>query len=298
MSSSSVDVAVMVGTQADERDDRPRAVYVQELYGAIADERAARQTAERTVVAFKELLAEKTKACTDASRAVHLRDDFMAAVAHDLKNPVSAILLIASRLQRTSEEERTRRMGDALVRAAHHLDDLISGLKDLARMRNGREPAIRRESAPLAGLLCAAADLLAPIAEQRGARIDVRCKRNRDQMIWVACDPVQITRVLSNLIGNAIRFTPVGEAIVVTAEASEGEVTVAVTDRGPGILPEHLPHLFDPYWSGWPEHGTMGLGLTITRAIVAAHGGRVWVESTPGEGSRFAFTLPGATAGP
>jgi signal transduction histidine kinase len=297
MSSASVDVVAMVGTEADDRDaERARSVYLQELYGALADERAARQTAERTVSAFKELLAEKTRACSDASQAVHLRDDFMAAVAHDLKNPVSAILLIASRLQRTSDEDRTRRMGDSLVRAAHHLDDLITGLQDLARMRNGREPAMKREAAPLAGLLCAAADLLAPIAEQRGARIDVRCKRDRDQMIWVACDPTQIARVLSNLLGNAIRFTPVGEAIVVSAEATMdlngGEVTVAVTDRGPGIPPEHLPHLFDPYWSGWPEHGTLGLGLAITRAIVASHGGRIWVESAPGEGSRFAFTLP------
>jgi signal transduction histidine kinase len=108
----------------------------------------------------------------------------------------------------------------------------------------------------------------------------------------VRCDATQILRVLSNLIGNAIRFTPAGEAITVSAAAGEDDVTVSVADRGPGIPLDHLPHLFEPYWSGAPEHGTLGLGLAIARGIVVAHGGRIWAESEPGRGSTFSFTLP------
>lgn len=290
MSSASVDVdQFAVISQAEERGspEAGHALYLQELHGALADERAARLTAERTVAAFKELLAEKARACAEATAAVRTRDDLLAAVSHDLKNPLAAITLVGARLQRAGTDARTTRAADVLMRAAHHMDDLIGNLYSLARMQNGTPPLSMAVTA-LDGLLRQAIDLLSPMAEQRGATIRLEL----DHPPAVHCDAQQVLRVLSNLLGNAIRFTPPGESITVSASASGDAVTIAILDRGPGIPPAHMRRLFDPYWSGWPEHGTLGLGLAIARGIVAAHSGEIWVESTPGQGSRFAFTLP------
>jgi signal transduction histidine kinase len=290
MSSASVDVdQVAVVTQAEERGtpEAARALYLQELHGALADERAARLSAERTVAAFKELLAEKARACAEATAAVRTRDDLLAAVSHDLKNPLAAITLIGARLQRAGTDARTTRTAEMLMRAAHHMDDLIGNLHSLARLQNGM-PTLDLAITSLEDLLRQAVDLVAPIAEQRGMTIRLEI----DHAPAVRCDAQQVLRVLSNLLGNAIRFTPPGEVITVSSSAAGDEVTIAVVDRGPGIPPEHMRRLFDPYWSGWPEHGTLGLGLAIARGIVAAHSGEIWVESAPGQGSRFAFTLP------
>ena len=264
-----------------------RGVYLQELHGALADERAARLTAERNVLAFKELLAEKSRACAEAKAAVRMRDDLLAAVSHDLKNPLAAISLIGARLQRAGGDARAARTAAMLVRAAHHMDELIVNLQNLARMRNG-DPILSLEPTPLGDVIRQAVDLLLPLADQRGATISLQL----DHPPSVRCDATQVLRVLSNLIGNAIRFTPAGEVITVSVVARDDEVTIAIADRGPGIPLDHLPHLFEPYWSGWPAHGTLGLGLAIARGIVQAHGGRIWAESEPGQGSTFSFTLP------
>jgi signal transduction histidine kinase len=290
MSSAFCDVGtVAVLAQDDERvtPDRARAVYLQELHGALADERAARLTAERTVAAFKELLAEKTRACAEANAAIRMRDDLLAAVSHDLKNPLAAISLIGVRLQRAGGDARAARTAEMLLRAAHHMDDLIVNLQNLARMQTG-EPVLALAPTALDEVLRQAVELLGPIAEQRGARLALELAH----LPVVRCDATQVLRVLSNLIGNAIRFTPAGQAITVSVAAGDEQVTLTIADRGPGIPPDHLPHLFEPYWSGWPEHGTLGLGLAIARGIVQAHGGRIWAESEPGQGSTFSFTLP------
>jgi signal transduction histidine kinase len=290
MSSAHVNVdQVAVVSQAEERGgpEAARALYLQELHGALADERAARLTAERSVSAFKELLAEKARACAEATAAVRTRDELLATVSHDLKNPLAAITLIGARLQRSGTDARTARTAEVLMRAARHMDDLIGNLQNLARMQGGAPTLVLAVTA-LDGLLRHAIDLQSPMAEQRGATIRLEL----EPLPAVRCDAQQVLRVLSNLLGNAIRFTPPDESITVSASAADEHVTIAVADHGPGILPEHMRRLFDPYWSGWPEHGTLGLGLAIARGIVAAHRGEIWVESTPGQGSRFAFTLP------
>jgi signal transduction histidine kinase len=111
----------------------------------------------------------------------------------------------------------------------------------------------------------------------------------------VQADTERILQVLWNLTGNAIKFTPKGGRVFVRAEEAGDEVLFSITDTGPGIAPEHIDRLFDPFWQDkrTARLGT-GLGLPISRAIVEAHGGRIWAESTVGEGATFAFTLPRA----
>lgn len=106
-----------------------------------------------------------------------------------------------------------------------------------------------------------------------------------------------MAQVLSNLCGNALKFTPSGGRVRLRAEAGEHELRIAVEDTGAGIAPEHLAHIFDRFWQAKrASRASAGLGLAIAKSIVEAHGGRIWVESTVGRGTCFAFTLPVARA--
>jgi signal transduction histidine kinase len=107
-----------------------------------------------------------------------------------------------------------------------------------------------------------------------------------------------VLQVLSNLVGNAIKLAPEGSAITIETRASDGGVCLSVSDSGPGIAEDVLPHLFDRYWKVKPgDSGGSGLGLYIAKGIVEAHGGRIWADTKPGAGSTFRFTLPAAPKG-
>jgi signal transduction histidine kinase len=117
-----------------------------------------------------------------------------------------------------------------------------------------------------------------------------------DDLPPIHADSARIQQVLSNLVGNAIKFTPPGGRITVRAErAGPNEVRVVVSDTGPGIAPEMLPHVFSRFWQGKrSDRRGVGLGLSIAKGIIEAHDGRIWVESRPGEGTKFIFSLPTA----
>jgi signal transduction histidine kinase len=109
----------------------------------------------------------------------------------------------------------------------------------------------------------------------------------------IAVDAPRIQQVLSNLVGNAIKFTPAGGQIVLRARPGKAEACFAVVDTGPGIAPDALPHIFGRFWQGKrSDRRGIGLGLTIAKGIVEAHGGKIWVESQLGAGSSFYFTVP------
>jgi signal transduction histidine kinase len=223
----------------------------------------------------------------EAQRAIRARDDVLALVSHDLKNPLEAVLLSAALLLRSPESPRVRRHAETLQRSATRMDRLVRELLDASRIDAGRfnvEPRPER----LEEIVDEALALFAPLAAEK--EISLACAGG-PLGVEVPCDRERILQLLSNLIGNAVSFTPRGGHVGVRLALHEADVEVAVADDGPGILPEDLPHLFERYARSRSSRGT-GLGLAIARGIVDAHGGRMRVESRPGAGSTFAFTLP------
>ncbi len=232
------------------------------------------------------LAVDNARLFQDAQRAIRARDEVLAVVSHDLKNPLESVLLSASLLLRSPDAAQVRRYACAMQRSATRMDRLIRELLDLSRMDAGRfQVELRPE--PLEPLVEEALAILGPVAQERGVALDVAGGPLPGP---VPCDRERILQVLSNLVGNALAFAPRGGRVAVRLSLSGREAEVAVSDDGPGIPPEDLPHVFDRFWKS-RSRGT-GLGLAIVRGIVDAHGGRVRVESRLGEGSTFAFTLP------
>lgn len=229
----------------------------------------------------------------EAQRAIRSREDILAIVSHDLKNPLGAIGMSASlllkKLSGPEVEPRIRKQAETIRRATDRMEHLIRDLLDMASIQAGR---LSVDKAPheLAPLLQESIELHEPLAREKGLALH---KALDVEGVRVACDRERVLQVLSNLLGNAIKFCRPGEAITVRAERQGSHVQLAVVDSGPGISEEELPRIFEPYWSG-QRHASKGtgLGLFISRGIVEAHGGRMWVESKPGMGSAFYFTLP------
>jgi len=182
-----------------------------------------------------------------------------------------------------------RRSLEMIKRAAESMARMIQDLLDIARIESGRF-AVERAAVPLPPFMDDAATMLRPLAEKQRQRLDVTVADGVDS---VCADRDRLLQILSNLVGNAVKFTPPGGTITMAAEAEDGAVRFRVSDTGTGIRPEHIPHLFDRFWQarGTDRRG-LGLGLAIARGIAEAHGGALVVESTVGKGSTFQFTLP------
>ncbi|HEX2188486.1 MAG TPA: ATP-binding protein [Longimicrobiaceae bacterium] len=239
------------------------------------------------------LAIENAKLFRGAQEAMQARDDVLAVVAHDLRNPLSTIRMAAEMLLESAEPVQ-RRPAEIIHRSAERANRLIQDLLEVTRIERGKLSLDLRPDA-LDPLLDEAVAMLRPLATARSVALE---KETPTGLPKVVMDGTRILQVISNLVGNAIKFTPEGGRITVRAEPAEGEVRVAVADTGQGISPEQLPHVFGRFWqaSDADQRG-IGLGLSIARGIAEAHGGRIWVESTLGEGTTFYFTLPDAQAG-
>jgi signal transduction histidine kinase len=171
---------------------------------------------------------------------------------------------------------------------------LVGNLLDLAKLEVGRALPIEAEPVDVADLIRQALLLLEPLVTAR--RLTLHAEGLTAPLLAL-CDGDRIQQVLSNLVGNAIKFTREGGDIRVALGRMAHEVVVSVNDTGTGIADDQLPHIFTPYWQAdaLTKRGA-GLGLSIAKAIVDAHGGRIWVESAAGEGSTFSFTLPASDA--
>jgi signal transduction histidine kinase len=237
------------------------------------------------------LAIDNARLYLDSQQAVRAREEVLAIVSHDLRNPLSAITLAASLLQ-TSEglTEEEREQLDILEVSAKRMRRLIADLLDVTRLEGGKRLPIESTRVEVGSLLREAYELFRTQAMVGG--ITLRCEA-ADSVPPLHADRHRVMQVLSNLIGNAMKFTPPGGVITVHAEAWKDEMLFVVSDTGPGIPPEHIDKIFTPYWQAKrTERMGAGLGLTISKGAVESHGGRIWVESEPGKGTKFLFTLP------
>ncbi|MEP6550896.1 MAG: HAMP domain-containing sensor histidine kinase, partial [Gemmatimonadales bacterium] len=221
-------------------------------------------------------------------------DDVLAVVAHDLRNPLNTVTMAVSLMLETTPVERVqeRRQAEIVRRAADRMNRMIQDLLDVKRMESGRLGIELKSESP-ASLVNDTIDMLRPLAIGSTIRLEPSID---DNLPLVLADSARIQQVLSNLVGNAVKFTPRNGRITVTAERMDSEVRFAVIDTGPGIPAEQLPHIFGQFWQAkTSDRRGIGLGLAIAKGIVEAHEGRIWVESDVGLGSTFYFTLPTAT---
>ena len=256
------------------------------------DMRVAQELANRSALAIENARLYRT-----ARRATQMRNEMLRIVAHDLRGPLAVIAIEAGLLRRRGPEpeRRSATSADAIKSAVARMNRLIQDLLDVARMEVGPlhvEPR-RTQAVQIASH---AVESQRPLAS--AASLDLWLDLGQDLPdVWADRD--RLLQVFENLIGNAVKFTASGGRIMVGAAVQEPEVLFWVADTGSGIAAEDQPHLFDQFWQARKEnrrHG-VGLGLPIVKGIVQAHGGRVWVESTPRRGSTFFFTIPTATRG-
>jgi signal transduction histidine kinase len=289
------DVAVEL-MKAGAADYLPKASLTLErlassLRHAIGITRAAarRRDAER---AMRESLELEHEARARAERAKNLRDEVLAIVAHDLRNPLHTILASSSAMLDLplSAAERTRQL-EVIRRSANSMNVLISDLLDVASIELGNL-SVRREQFAIEEVLEHTVETFDRRAHARGVTLE---RDVAGALPPVSGDRDRLAQVLSNLLANALKVTPEGGRIRLHAAPVAGAVEIAIENSGAGIAPENLPHVFDRFWrADRSQRAGAGLGLAIAKGIVEAHGGRIWVESTPGETTTFHFTVPAA----
>ena len=220
-----------------------------------------------------------------------LSSEVLSIVSHDLKSPLATITMAASLLDDDSRSaaERAQMVG-MVKRATARMDRLIRDLLEVGRLEAGHSLPVETRCADVAPAIREAVDAHEALA--RAGRVRLECDVP-DGLPAVNADCGRIVQVLSNLLGNALKFTPGGGRVAVSARAESDELVVSVVDSGPGLSEEEQDRIFEPYWQAKRTASLgAGLGLKIAKAIVEAHGGRIWVESAPGEGTTFRFALP------
>lgn len=226
----------------------------------------------------------------DAQQAVAAREQVLAIVSHDLRNPLNAITLAAQLLQMTQLSGEDREQVDVIELSAKRMSRLIADLLDITRLEGGKRLPIEPERVEPGALLQEAYELFK--AQAAAQQITLRTEVVPGTPA-VHADRHRVMQVLSNLIGNALKFVPADGIISCRAESAMREVLFTVADNGPGIRREDIGRIFSPYWqSERAERMGAGLGLPIVKGIVESHGGKIWVESEEGRGTRFYFTLP------
>jgi len=233
-----------------------------------------------------------------AQRAIKSRDDLLATIAHDLRNPLETILMSAALLKDDATESTlapkvTKKIA-IIERAAKRMEHLIRDLLDITSIESGHL-SMRPTPVSAASLLSDAIEALQPGAQDKSVRIEMH---SDPAPVVVACDRERILQVFTNLVGNAIRFSPAASVIVLATQLLPGgELVFSVADHGSGIAADQLSHVFDRFWHADERRAGLGLGLAICRGIIEQHGGRIWVESRLDVGTTFFFTLPVVSRG-
>ncbi|MCA1716914.1 MAG: HAMP domain-containing protein, partial [Actinobacteria bacterium] len=225
------------------------------------------------------------------------RREFIADVSHELKTPISTLEGYAEGLIDGVVEPSEEAYG-LMYAEAERMRRLVDDLRQLSRAEAGQLP-LALASVPARGMVARAVEVMMPLFAEKGVELGSKADEGLPP---VSADPDRLVQVLTNLLGNALRHTPAGGRVAVSVKAREEGLTFVVEDTGMGVAPEHLPRVFERFYrvekSRSREGGGSGLGLTISRALVEAMGGRMWAGSAgPGKGATFAFSLPTATEG-
>jgi signal transduction histidine kinase len=277
----------------NQRDSADRALHQER---ADADDVVLAERAEHVAI----LAAERAETDRDlvieraqTDSALAMRDEFLGVVSHELRNQLNSLLLFASLIgQEVSQDDHVEQVLEHVRRsrrAGARMDRLIGDLVDVASIEAGRL-AVRRESVDPAEIVTEAITAFKAQASASQLTLSVEMVR---PLPLVALDPARILQVLINLLTNAFKFTPANGRVVVRAEHVGEQLCFAVSDSGEGIPADQLESVFERYVQlAKNDRRGLGLGLYISNCIVQGHGGRMWVDSTIGEGSTFCFTLP------
>jgi PAS domain S-box-containing protein len=227
----------------------------------------------------------------EAREASRAREEVLGVVSHDLRNPLNTIQLCTDLLLDLADDRRSTNVQtlEIIGRAARQMNLMINDLLDITSLETGHF-SIERASQEISFLLDEALTVLRPIAEQKGITLKGEVAPNVPP---VELDSKQILRVLSNVVGNAIKFSFENGTVVIRVQSEEEKVRFVISDSGPGIEADELPHVFDRYWQARQgDRRGVGLGLAIAKGIVEAHGGSIEAKSEVGSGATFTFTLP------
>ena len=251
------------------------------------ERRLAQEIAARAAMAV-----ESARLYEAAQQAVRAREDVMAVVSHDLSNPLHGMRLNCDHLIESAppvERRSGRKQVEAIRRGVDRMVRLIRDLSEHARIEAGHL-VLEREEHQLSALLGDAFDLLRPLAEQKQLAL-TQATPVPSVAVW--CDRDRVLQVLSNVVGNAIKFTPAGGTLTLDVTVRGDEARLAVSDNAPGNERAQLGHIFERYWKAEQRHtGGSGLGLFIAKSIVEAQGGQIGVDSEVGRGTTVWFTLP------
>ncbi len=245
----------------------------------------------RDITERKHREQENARLYREAQQATRVRDEVLGIVAHDLRSPLGAIFMTAERVARHLElgkvSKDTQESVELILRLTQRMGRLVEDLVDIGRMEAGKL-VVSPQRVSVQRLVAEAVEQTRPAAAGLELRTELA-----EAAPDIHADPHRILQVFSNLLGNAVKFTGPGGLITVGARPEHQELLFWVKDTGPGIPEEHQAHLFDRFWQAQrDDRRGAGLGLAISKHLVEVHGGRIWVESTPGQGSTFWFALP------
>jgi len=261
------------------------------------EQRVEERTAEleRLNQGMLAMLEDLRVAKEQAEEADRLKTAFLATVSHELRTPLASIKGFASTLLAddvTWDAESQRDFVETIDREADRLTELIGQLLDMSRLESGTL-RIDRQPYHLSDILAQTEGRLRALTAQHRLVLNIAL-----HLPLLNADADRIGNVLSNLVENAAKFAPPGTEITVTAGAEDGQILVSVADEGPGIAPQHQAHVFERFYRVDSEPARSqpgaGLGLPICKGLVEAHGGSIWVQSEPGQGATFFFSLPAA----
>jgi len=247
---------------------------------------AARRGAERQLAA---LAAAEQDRRREAESISQLKTDLLALVAHELRQPLSA-MSIGTRLLDVTRNEAVRKQTIAVLdRQTEHLRRLVDDLLDLSKLTR-HELRLRKSRFDLCQIVGDSVDIIASDVAARGLDVSSTLPAGP---LYVNADQTRVRQILSNLLWNAVKFTPSGGTVAVSVEQTVSHIVMRVRDTGRGIAPDSLPHIFDMFHRGDDEHSGLGVGLAVVKGLAEVHGGSVEAHSQGvGQGSEFIVTLP------